>query len=409
MVVSRRETINAASSRLLAARRCLNNELQQFAYNLQLTRPVGRPVIFQVELTNNCPMTCSMCPRTHSMERAIGNMSRDVFGKIVAEVAGTTAGFYLHHFGDSLMHPDLGWFIGETSRRKIDGYLSANPVLLTAQRIRAIVDNGLHELVLSIDGVTPETSEAVRGKAARNVKLAERRVKELLEYRASVNSAYPRVVLQIVRQNQNAHEVSEWLRRWSSVPGLDRVKVKSYITWNGAEQTIHDLRLAADPHQRAVVCEKPWTSVTVLWDGTVVPCNFDHDGLHPLGNLNHQTLKEIWQGEAMISLRRHHRDGDLAGIALCRACVDKEGYPVKKWSYPLNRLQQSVAPLSYEASPGLPAPGTEDASGHGRAKASRAFRTPYRDKIHSHPVPRSSRKARSKALDCELPPELRSS
>ena len=81
------------------------------------------------------------------------------------------------------------------------GYLSANPVLLTAQRIRAIVDNGLHELVLSIDGVTPETSEAVRGKAARNVKLAERRVKKrrLFEYWASVNWAYPRVVLQIVR------------------------------------------------------------------------------------------------------------------------------------------------------------------------------------------------------------------
>ena len=102
MVVSRRETINAASSRLLAARRCLNNELQQFAYNLQLPAPLGVLSFFRWELTNNCPMTCSMCPRTHSMERAIGNMSRDVFGKIVAEVACSTAGFYLHHFGGSL-------------------------------------------------------------------------------------------------------------------------------------------------------------------------------------------------------------------------------------------------------------------------------------------------------------------
>ena len=78
--------------------------------------------------------------------------------------------------------------------------------------------------------------------------------------------------------------------------------------------------------------------------------------------------------------------------------LTRKGIQLRNGPIPLNRLQQSVAPLSYEASPGLPAPGTEDASGHGRAKASRAFRTPYRDKIHSHPVPRSSRKARSKAL-----------
>src|SRR5579859_5427243 len=141
-----------------SGRRCLNEELQQFSYNMQTIRPVGRPVVFQVELTNNCPMTCTMCPRTHSMERPLGNMSRELYLKIVNEASASTSRFFMHHFGDSLVHPDLGYFIGEATRRGINGYLSANPALLTKQRIHAIVDNQLHEINLSLDGVTDETS-----------------------------------------------------------------------------------------------------------------------------------------------------------------------------------------------------------------------------------------------------------
>src|ERR1700691_3636671 len=160
--------INTRLSGVTAVRRRVNRELQQFAYNLQMVRPVGRPVVFQVELTNDCPMTCTMCPRTHSMQRTVGNMSRQVFLRILDEAADTTSRFYLHHFGDSLLHPELGDFIGEARRRGILGYLSANPVLLTRQRIHAVVDNQLHELNLSIDGMTGETSQAVRGRGAHN-------------------------------------------------------------------------------------------------------------------------------------------------------------------------------------------------------------------------------------------------
>lgn len=329
-------------------RRRYNKELQQLAYNLQLTRGSGKPVVFQLELTNNCPMTCQMCPRSHSMKRPLGHMLREVYVKVLEEAALATSHMFLHHFGDSLLHPELGDFIGEATRRGIRSYLSANPVLLTRDRIRAVVDHGLHELVLSLDGITAETSAAVRGRAASNVGLAEKRILELLEYRASTGSTSPRIILQIVKQKQNAHEIAEWLRRWSGVPGIDRVKVKSYITWSGGEEAIDSLRIAPSTSSRSVVCEKPWTSVTVLWDGRVVPCCFDHDGLLTLGNINQNSLLDIWRGEALITLRQQHRDGDLDGVPLCRNCVDKEGYPVKKWLYPLNRLRQSITPLADE-------------------------------------------------------------
>lgn len=328
-----------------------NRELQQLSYNRQRVAAVGKPVVFQIELTNHCPMTCQMCPRTHAMQRPLGYMERSVYERVVDEAAASTSRVFLHHFGESLLHPDLGPLAAYASARGIDAYLSANPTLLNASRIRALVDGGVYELVLSLDGVTPETSEAVRGRAARDVDLAERRIHELLAYRERAGSDRPHVVLQIVRQKQNAHEVDAWVEKWKDTPGLDRVKVKSYVTWDGRLHQINRLRPEQRSPGRAVVCDKPWTSVTVLWDGRVVPCCFDYDGTMTLGDVHSATLQEIWEGDRLAQLRENHRDGALADVTLCGRCEDKEGYPVKKWYYPLNRLLQHRAPLDDEWSP----------------------------------------------------------
>lgn len=329
-----------------------NGELNHLAYNWQTIGSPGRAAVFQIELTNNCPMTCEMCPRTHSMTRPLGYMERGLYERIVEEAAASSGKVFLHHFGDSLLHPDLGEYIGFARAHGVGTYLSANPVLLTDSRVRALVDNGLEELVLSLDGLTAETSALVRGPAASNVELAERRIHSLLAYRAEQGVERPEVVLQMVRQKQNMHEVEAWLEKWRAVEGLDRVKVKSYVTWDGREEAINRLRPdEQEDRDPGVVCDKPWTSVTVLWDGTVVPCCFDHNGSLALGRLGEQSLAEIWRGERLASLRRAHRSGDLSGVSLCEQCTDREGYPVRKWYYPLNRWFRRADALGDEWEP----------------------------------------------------------
>jgi radical SAM protein with 4Fe4S-binding SPASM domain len=328
--------------------RKLNREILQFAYNWQIIRPVGKPVVFQIELTNHCPMTCQMCPRTHAMERPLGYMSAETFRRIIDQATQGTSGVFMHHFGDSLLHPELRELIRYATDRGIRTYLSANPVLLTKQRIEALVDGGLHEIVLSLDGLTSETSQAVRGRAARNVELAERRVRELISYRKQRGSKSPYIILQIVRQKQNVHEIPAWLEKWQKVPGVDRVKVKSYVTWDGTQEEINSLRLDPSEIDSNLVCDKPWTSIVVLWDGRVVPCCFDYDGINSLGSLQEQSLTEIWHGERLAALREAHKKGNLSNIKLCANCTDKEGYPVKRLTYPLNRFTQSQSGIGDE-------------------------------------------------------------
>ena len=43
--------------------------------------------------------------------------------------------------------------------------------------------------------------------------------------------------------------------------------------------------------------------VAVCWDGRVVPCCRDFDARYVLGDPNHSTLLEVWNGVNMVKLR----------------------------------------------------------------------------------------------------------
>ena len=299
-------------------------------------------------------MTCTMCPRTDHMTRELGYMNEALFQRIINEISPFSAGIFLHHFGDSLVHPKLAEHVAYAHSHGIKTYISGNPILLTEKRAGDLIDAGLHELVLSLDAFTSTTSAAIRGNAARNVEAAEQRIRTFLQLRKARGSRTPYLIVQIVRQKQNEHEVVQWLKKWSAVKEIDQIKVKSYVSWDGQDEYINSLRLTQVPDPSGLICDKPWTSVTILWDGRVVPCCFDYDAIYVLGDLRTQTLRDIWNGERMRLLRQTHRSGNLEGIRLCKRCTDKEGYPVGKWYYPLNRWLGRHSPLGDEDAVPLP-------------------------------------------------------
>jgi radical SAM protein with 4Fe4S-binding SPASM domain len=50
-------------------------------------------------------------------------------------------------------------------------------------------------------------------------------------------------------------------------------------------------------------CWKLWHSAVITWDGKIVPCCFDKDAQHQLGDLNTKTFSEIWQSDLYNSFR----------------------------------------------------------------------------------------------------------
>ena len=68
------------------------------------------------------------------------------------------------------------------------------------------------------------------------------------------------------------------------------------------------------------VCFYPWTAMSVLCDGRVVTCCVDYNGVQVMGDLNSQTVTEIWNGPVLSSVRRKFGKLEYSGFATCMSC-----------------------------------------------------------------------------------------
>jgi radical SAM protein with 4Fe4S-binding SPASM domain len=68
-------------------------------------------------------------------------------------------------------------------------------------------------------------------------------------------------------------------------------------------------------------CWKLWHSCVITWDGTVVPCCFDKDAEHPMGNVKNQRFRAVWESDTYTSFR-HAVLRSRNEIEMCRNCTE---------------------------------------------------------------------------------------
>lgn len=299
------------------------------------------PSVSNIELTNACGMKCIMCPRGH-MKRKIGYISLELFEKIIKQMKYNTR-IVLHHFGDPLLHPQIGKIIEICHKYGIQASFSTNPSSLTKEKIKQILDSKLDYLHISLDGATKETYEKIRrgradyGVAIQNI---EKFLKEKNFRKNRKNHNLPITTIAIIRMKETKNEIEDFKKQWKNKKGIDFVEIKDFITWDGSIKEITSLADEfSHKYKREYYypCFWPWGKVTVLWDGRVVPCCFDYDAKLVLGDLNKQTLKEIWNSKKMQEFRKQNIENSFPKGHLCINCKEREGFPPSK-AYPLNLL-----------------------------------------------------------------------
>ena len=67
-------------------------------------------------------------------------------------------------------------------------------------------------------------------------------------------------------------------------------------------------------------CNKPWGDMSIYSDGSVGPCCNLVGRKAPIGNVNNNTIKEIWNGEKMNRIRDGFRNNNP--IDVCKVCLE---------------------------------------------------------------------------------------
>lgn len=275
------------------------------------------PSVLMIENTNHCNAECVMCPRD-TLSRKRGFMDFGLFEKIIKEVSSMRRkpGTDLHGFGEPLLDRLLAERIQLAKTCGIKRtYIVTNGSLLFHETSRKIISAGLDKMKISFYG-TDEVSYNNTMKRL-NFKATFQNIKDFVRIRKEMKRENPRLILQYLPNETNNAKTAEFKSLWSPLidPNVgDGLNVSSLHNYGGVRAYN---RLGKEI---VSVCYFPWTSMSVLWDGRVVTCCMDSNGVQVLGDLNSQSVQEVWNGPVLSGVRNNFRKLDYSKYPVCLSC-----------------------------------------------------------------------------------------
>ena len=277
------------------------------------------PKYFTIETCNNCNAHCIMCPKGQRGTRNIQLMEDRLFEKIIRELEKYNEWIEmicLNSDGEPLLDKKIAQrirMLKEVGIKHVN--ISTNAQLLTEDKIYELLESGLDDLRISLDGFTKETYEKVR--VGLKYDIVKSNVENLVRIRDKENSKLS-IRLRMVELEENANERNDWIKYWNSVVSEnDKVQLMPMHTWSGTIQEEEQKRIdfyADKP------CVSVFSSFTINYDGVVQLCDSDIEQRVILGDVNTQTIKEVWNGEKFEKIRGYHANALRNNIDICRGC-----------------------------------------------------------------------------------------
>jgi radical SAM protein with 4Fe4S-binding SPASM domain len=329
------DTLNLAGK--LTARRMLNAAKVWSSYQLsKLTgKPTqwGYPVSISFEPTTSCNLRCPECPSgLREFTRPTGMLQQDFFRQTIDEIHKELLYLVFYFQGEPYLNPDFLSMVRYARNKGIYTATSTNAHYLTDQKARETVESGLDRLIISIDGTTQDVYEQYRvgGKLEKVLEGA----RNIVKWKRELKSKTPFVFFQFLVVKPNEHQI-EAVKQLAREVGVDQVRFKTaqvYDYQTDPNQLIPTLdkysRYRRDKTGEMRIksglqnhCWRLWSGNVITWDGLVVPCCFDKDAMHQLGNMKMQSFKDIWHNENYRQFRRELMTS-RKNIDICANCSE---------------------------------------------------------------------------------------
>jgi radical SAM protein with 4Fe4S-binding SPASM domain len=304
--------------RTLTFRRLVN--LIQLSLSFRLTKwklsqtHHGQPFALSIEPTTACNLSCPACPSgLKSFSRPTGKIDLAFHETIIASLKKSV--FYINYYfqGEPFLHPQFLTLIKTAKAANIYTATSTNGHFISDKNALAIVDSGLDRLIISIDGLTQETYASYRVDG--ELKKVISATKSLIEAKKQRGSATPYLIFQLLVLKTNEDQIDA-LNDLAKTLGVNEVRFKTaqfYAYENGNELMPSNEKYSRyikkrDGSYRVKYyggnhCWRMWSSSVITWDGKVVPCCFDKDAQHALGELKTEGFDAIWNGATYQQFR----------------------------------------------------------------------------------------------------------
>lgn len=292
----------------------------------------GTPISISIEPTTTCNLGCPECPSgLRQFTRNTGSLKPDFYKTILDQLSKRLAYVIFYFQGEPYINPKFLEMVRYAHQLGIYTATSTNAHFLHDKLAKQTVESGLDRLIVSIDGTTQVVYEQYR-KNGKLEKVLEG-TKNVIKWKKELKSKTPHIIFQFLVVRPNEHQIDE-VHEIAKELGVDEVRLKTaqmydYKNGNPLIPTIdkysrykkHKDGTYSIKNSLANQCWKMWHSCVITWDGLVVPCCFDKDATHQLGDMKDASFKEIWQGPHYQNFRSALLRS-RSEIEICKNCTE---------------------------------------------------------------------------------------
>lgn len=292
----------------------------------------GVPISISFEPTTSCNLRCPECPSgLRAFTRPTGMLDNAFFRQTIDELHRDLLYLIFYFQGEPYLNTAFLDMVKYAAGKGIYTATSTNAHYLTDMNARKTVESGLDRLIISIDGTTQDvyTQYRVGGNLSKVIEGA----KNIVKWKKELKSKKPFVFFQFLVVKPNEHQIED-IKKLAEEIGVDEVRFKTaqvydyeegnkliptidkYSRYHRSEDGTYAIKHKLENH-----CWRLWHSPVITWDGLVVPCCFDKDAQHRLGDLKNSSFKELWHNENYVRFRTQIIKG-RKHIDICANCSE---------------------------------------------------------------------------------------
>jgi len=292
----------------------------------------GKPESLSVEPTNLCNLKCPECPSgTNNLNRPRLFLSEPIYKTLIDDNKKHLSYLQLYFQGEPFMHPKLCEFISYAVKRKIFVTTSTNGHFLTTDNCKKIIEAGLQQLIISIDGTTQDVFKKYR--VGGSLDQVINGIKNLNQAKTNSRKKLPHIAIQFVVFKHNEHQV-KMVKELAKKLRITDVRLKTaqiedyengnelmpqnpkYARYSKTESGKYVLKRKAK-----FKCFRVWNASVVSAEGDVLPCCFDKEAKYKYGNLEEHTLNILWKGSKARTFKARVWENPKQ-FDICRNCTE---------------------------------------------------------------------------------------
>ncbi len=293
----------------------INAERQQ----LGKIAPIATPFVLYLEPTRFCNLKCEFCSNQFIPADKRVSMDLALFQKALSDLKqfdDKVKVLSINGVGEPLCNKDICSIVefAKNSNRFEKIRLITNGVLLSPELNRKLVNAGLDMLWVSIEAMSSEGYLNIAGRVDFE-KLVEN-IKDFYRNKGDCQ-VYIKIVDAGLKDDEEEKLFYKTFEEYS-----DRILVEhiSNIYADVASTSKRINRFTGEELEYYDICDYMFKGLSLNADGTCSPCPVDWKEELVVGNLNSESLYDIWNGESYNKLRRTVLCGRIKDINACKNC-----------------------------------------------------------------------------------------